>query len=141
MVTEPTLGQIRLQWWRESVEEIYRGVPRRHEVVGPLAQAVTRHDLTRAHFDRVIDAREADLQDETPASVGELEGYCESTAAPLLYLCLEILGVRDGPAYAAVRQRAVQGKRVSEVEDLGGRRFIINHQIASLTRPCKINQQ
>src|SRR3546814_2948492 len=65
------------------------------------------HDLTREHFDRVIDAREADLQDETPASVGELEGYCESTAAPLLYLCLEILGVRDGPAYAAARHLGV----------------------------------
>src|SRR3546814_77328 len=70
MVTEPTLGQIRLQWWRESVEEIYRGVPRWHEVVGPLAQAVTRHDLTRAHFDRVIDAREAELPEEQPARGG-----------------------------------------------------------------------
>ncbi len=32
-VSEPMLGQIRLQWWREAIEEIYAGRVRRHEVV------------------------------------------------------------------------------------------------------------
>ena len=39
VVSEPMLGQIRLQWWREAIDEIYRGQGRRHEVADPLAAA------------------------------------------------------------------------------------------------------
>jgi NADH dehydrogenase [ubiquinone] 1 alpha subcomplex assembly factor 6 len=100
IVREPLLGRIRLQWWRESIDAIYRGAPlRQHEVVAPLAAAIRRHDLTRYHFDRLIDAREADLLDEPPASLGALELYGEDSAARIIRLALEILGARD-PASA-----------------------------------------
>ena len=40
-VSEPMLGRIRLQWWREVVEAVYAGAPaRRHEVAVPLADAI-----------------------------------------------------------------------------------------------------
>jgi len=107
VVTQPMLGQIRLQWWRESIEGIYEGRPRHHEVILPLAEAVARHDLTRGHFDRIIDARETDLLDETPATLAELEDYCEATASPLLYLSLEALGVRNGAAHDAARHLGI----------------------------------
>ncbi len=104
VVHEPLLGRIRLQWWRESVDAIYRDLPlRQHEVVEPLAAAIRRHDLTRYHFDRLIDAREADLADEPPASLAALERYAEDTAGRLVRLALEILGVRDDGAGEAGR--------------------------------------
>jgi phytoene synthase len=104
VVTEPMLGQIRLQWWREAVEEIYAGGRvRTHEVVQPLAEAVKRHRLSRAHLDRIIDARERDLRDEPPATLAELESYCEDTVARLNWLALEALGVDDERARAAAR--------------------------------------
>src|SRR5579872_6213314 len=57
-VTQPMLGQIRLQWWREAVEAAFAGAPpRHHEVAGPLAAAIGEFGLTRRHFDRLIDAR------------------------------------------------------------------------------------
>jgi NADH dehydrogenase [ubiquinone] 1 alpha subcomplex assembly factor 6 len=96
IVHEPLLGRIRLQWWRESIDAIYRGLPlRKHEVIEPLAAAIRRHDLTRYHFDRLIDAREADLEEEPPASLNALEVYAEDTAARLVRLALEILDARD----------------------------------------------
>ena len=101
VVTEPMLGQIRLQWWREAVDEIYAGRPRRHEVVAPLHDAVSRHRLTRAHLDALIDAREADLTDTAPPTLADLEAYAGDTATPLIRLCLEVLDVRDGPAHDA----------------------------------------
>ena len=107
VVSEPMLGQIRLQWWRESIEGIYAGHPRRHEVVTPLAQAVGDCGLTRAHFDRLIDAREADLSSEPPGSLGELEAYAEATSSTLVWLALEILGVTDRPAQEAGRHLGV----------------------------------
>src|SRR5216683_1585997 len=70
VVSEPVLGQIRLQWWRESLDAIYAGDPvRGHEVATPLAAAIRGRGLTRAHFDALIAAREFDLGGEAPESL------------------------------------------------------------------------
>src|SRR5690606_14627189 len=37
-VSEPMLGQIRLQWWRETVEALTRGEVRGHEAAAALAE-------------------------------------------------------------------------------------------------------
>jgi phytoene synthase len=99
------LGQIRLQWWREAVAEIFSGGRvRNHEVVQPLAEAVHRHGLLREHLDRIIDAHERDLADAPPATLAELEAYCEDTAARLAWLALGALGVTAPEAHAAARE-------------------------------------
>ena len=93
-VTQPMLGQIRLQWWREVVETAYAGeVPRRHEVTEPLTAAIHKFGLSRPHFDRMIDGRETDLGDEPPADMVALETYAEATSATVIFLALEILGI------------------------------------------------
>ncbi|MBV9826278.1 MAG: squalene/phytoene synthase family protein [Alphaproteobacteria bacterium] len=95
-VTQPMLGQIRLQWWREVIETAYGGGPaRQHEVVAPLTEIIREHGLTRGHFERLIETREHDLLDEPPADMGALERYAEGTAGTLQWLALEILGTRD----------------------------------------------
>lgn len=103
VVTEPTLGQIRLQWWRESIDGAYTGAPRRHEVVEPLAAAIARHGLDRAQFDLLIDGREADLDDEAPADMECLVNYAQVTGAPLARLACQTLGARDEASLEAAR--------------------------------------
>lgn len=104
VVTEPTLGRIRLQWWRDSLDQIYAGAPaRRHEVIEPLAAAIRARDLTRGHFEALITARERDLEDEPPASLEELEAYAEASSAPLVLLALETLGETGEATLAAGR--------------------------------------
>ena len=98
VVTEPVLGQIRLQWWHDAIGEAYDGTPRRHEVLLPLAQAIREFGLTRGHFEKLIDAREADLTDEPPADATCLISYAEVTGVPLVLLALEILGVSGNAA-------------------------------------------
>ena len=95
-VSEPMLGQIRLQWWRECLAEIFAGRPRRHEVVEPLAAAIEAGGLPPPLFERLIDAREADLEPEPPADLAGLEAYAEATAGTLLSLALGTLMKRDG---------------------------------------------
>lgn len=107
LVSEAMLGQIRLQWWRESLEGIYAGTPRRHEVVEPLARAVAACDLSRTHLDNLIDAREADLSPEPPANLAALEAYAEGTSATLVWLALEILGLRDSASREAGRHLGI----------------------------------
>jgi phytoene synthase len=104
-VTQPMLGQIRLQWWREVVAAAYSGAPaRRHEVVTPLVAAIGTFGLSRAHFDRIIDTRERDLGDMPPADVAALVDYAEGTSSALVHLALEALGAAEPAAIAAGRE-------------------------------------
>ncbi len=105
IVSEPLLGRIRLQWWREAVDEAYRGgTVRAHEVMTPLAAAIRKHGLSREHFDAMIDARELDLADEPPASLAALEDYCAATSGRLQRLVLEVLETRDQDASEAAHE-------------------------------------
>ena len=97
-VTQPVLGQIRLQWWRENIAAAFEGGVTRHQpVVEALAATIRRLSLTREHFDRLIDAREGDLEDEPLENLIALENYTEATSSRLVYLALEALGA-DTPA-------------------------------------------
>lgn len=106
-VTEKMLGRIRLQWWREAVEEIYTGTPRRHAAIQPLQTAVKRYGLDRALLDRMIDAREADMETPPPRDLAALAEYAEATAGALAVLSLPVLGVADEPTRCAARHVAL----------------------------------
>ena len=94
-VSEPALGRIRLQWWRDTIAEFYGGVARRHQVVQPLAAAIERHKLSRHLFDRIIDAREADFDPAPPETLEHLVAYADASSGALNLLALQILGARD----------------------------------------------
>src|SRR5262249_53616405 len=103
-VTEPTLGRIRLEWWREAIAEAYEdGRVRGHAVVEAVTASIRKHAPTKEHFDRLIDARERDLDGDAPASLTALEDCAEASSARLIYLALEILGVHDLAARQAAR--------------------------------------
>jgi len=103
-VTQPMLGRIRLEWWRENIAAAFgNGAVRRHPVVEALTAAIRERRLERAHFDRIIDAREADFDDEPPANLAALEDYSEATSSCLIYLALEALEAGDPAAVEAGR--------------------------------------
>lgn len=91
VVSEPGIGQIRLQWWREAFDGIEAGAPRSHEVVLPLAEAVAGRGLRLERLRRIIDAREADLEGEPPADLEALVRYAASTAGELHAVMAELL--------------------------------------------------
>ena len=94
-VSEPMLGRIRLQWWREVLDAAYAGEPtRRHEVAVPLADAIRACALDRAPFDALLEAREADLEEDGPADLAALERYAAGTGGALTELMVRASGVR-----------------------------------------------
>ncbi len=96
VVSEPMLGRIRLQWWRETLEAIHDGKPaRRHEVVLPLADAIHAWGLDRGAFERLLDGREADLEPDAPPDLAGLERYAAATGGALTALMLQACGA-DG---------------------------------------------
>jgi len=96
------MARLRFAFWRDLVAEAFSGrapaagSPRtEHPLFAPLAASAARHRLTRRWLDRLIEAREADLEGRAPATVAALEAYAEATHGSLLYLTLEAAGVRD----------------------------------------------
>src|SRR3546814_190937 len=107
-VSEPILGQIRLQWWREAVDGIYGAEPREHPVIGALARAVERHAIARPGLEALIDAREADLDDTPPGDLAALEAYAAASSGPLTALVLDILAPGSETARRAADRKSTR---------------------------------
>lgn len=104
IVSEPMIGEIRLQWWREALDGIYSAAPRKHEVVEALSAAIARHNLPRILLDRLIDARVHDLDDTPPATLEDLIDYAQATGSTLVELAVHITGAGNHPAAIAAAQ-------------------------------------
>lgn len=99
VVSEPMLGMIRLQWWRETVAMLFEGGRvRSHEVVEPLAATIRAGALPRAPFDRLLDARQRDVEGEPPESRAVLDSYLADTGGALLELAAHALTGAPVPA-------------------------------------------
>lgn len=102
-VSEPMLGAIRLQWWRETLAGIRTGTPRKH----PVAEALHRAGAAAwsdSDFLELIDARERDLDPAPMADMAALLGYAEATSAPLMRLAVQALGLPvDAPLAETIR--------------------------------------
>lgn len=118
-VSEGLLGDIRLQWWRDAIDECYGpGQPRRHAVVEALAETIQRHDLPRDPFDRLLTARAADLDDEPPATLNAFNAYLDGTAVTLAELALRVLQVDDEARQVAGRKAALAFATIGQVRAL-----------------------
>lgn len=82
VVSEPMLGEIRLQWWREALEEIEQGRPRANPVVQALAAINGISDLI-PYLSRVIDGWTDDLHPTEETGIDYLETLARSTGGAL----------------------------------------------------------
>lgn len=94
-VSQKNLGLMRMQFWRDILQDIYQENPPHHPVALELAKAVQRHKLTKRWLTRIIDDREKNLDDRAYRNIKEMETYAENTQSSLLYLTLETLDVKD----------------------------------------------
>ena len=100
-VREPMMALIRLQWWREVVEEAAAGAPaRRHEVATPLSAAIRAGRLDAAALEAMIEAREAD---EGGADAVPLAQRLRGTAGGLAAEMGRVLGAPES-AMEGLRQ-------------------------------------
>ncbi|MFT7571207.1 MAG: NADH dehydrogenase [ubiquinone] 1 alpha subcomplex assembly factor 6 [Paracoccaceae bacterium] len=94
-VSEALLGQMRLQWWRDTIGEIYGGTVRNHAVVSELAWTIEAFDLPRQGLEKMVDGRMFDLEDEPPEDSGALTVYASATSGRLAALAAHVCGQRS----------------------------------------------
>jgi 15-cis-phytoene synthase len=125
IVSQPMAGMIRLQWWREALEEIISGRPaRRHPVVAALSAVVEAGVVDPHALQALIDAREPALE-RIPADAVALEAYAAATGGALQAAAYAVLGGRSrtaaagataiGTAFALTRLSSSLGQEAARV--------------------------
>jgi phytoene synthase len=94
LVSEPQIGEIRLQWWADTLEQP-EGGQGGHPVAAVLMKAVRTSGLPLQPLQQMIEARRFDLYADRMPDVTSLEAHFGETVSALIQLeCL----VLDAPA-------------------------------------------
>lgn len=97
-VTEPQLGLIRLQWWRDTVEGIYQGqATPGHPVAEALAGAIAEGGLPQQALLDLVTAHEFDLYHDRMPDLTALEAYLGETHSRLIQMAAMILDREAAP--------------------------------------------
>lgn len=103
IVREPMAGQIRHQWWRDSLDQAAGPGPvRDHPVVRAIAGLLKSGDLHPDDMMGFLDARQSDLESSRPEDLDAYEKFCRETGGALCRMAAGLLGGRD----AATREVA-----------------------------------
>ncbi len=94
---ESMIAEMRLQWWRDALEEIQQGVAvRRHEVVTPLATVLRKEDCQL--LDELVAARRWDIYRDPFEDQAALVQHLEKTAGNLMAASVGALGGQTSQA-------------------------------------------
>ena len=96
--TQPMLGEIRLQWWRDSFEAMDKGAVIGSPIADALGRAIKTYNLPVPMLIAMSEARAFDLYDDPMPDQSSLDGYFSKTEAIPFELALRVLGVTSGDA-------------------------------------------
>lgn len=106
-VSEPALGEIRLQWWREAFDEMRAQKPvRAHPVVEELAATGFADPRFADAVDAVIDAHARPLYGEGFGDIEDLSTWLGKTDGGIDALALACLGADETAMTAAAKAGA-----------------------------------
>lgn len=124
VTAEPMIAEMRLQWWRDVLDEIAEGKGvRRHEVATPLSRVLDA-DAARA-LDSLIEARRWDISPQAHEDDAALDAYLDATGGTLLRVAARSLGDdTDGSAAQALGRAAGLAAYLRAVPELQARNRI-----------------
>ncbi len=94
-VTQETMiAEMRLQWWRDALQEIAEGpMVRRHEVITPLSRVISPH--LAALLDEYVAVRRWDIYRDPFEDEAHLDAYIDHSAGSLMVVSAQALGAAD----------------------------------------------
>ena len=97
VTAEPMIAEMRLQWWRDALEEIAKGqTVRKHEVTTALAEVLTPEQASA--LDELIAARRWDIYKDAFEDDAHLTRYLTQTAGTLMQAAAQSLGAEPSQA-------------------------------------------
>lgn len=139
VASNPLLGEIRLTWWREALDEIFAGKGgRMHPTVQALSRAVAARNLAREPLEAMIDARYREL-DPTPMTEAELLDWARDTGGLCAQLAAQVLDPKTEAKMALAGGSAwALGKRLAGQPDLRPTFLKVIHAARSASRTLSV---
>ncbi|EPE05547.1 squalene phytoene synthase [Ophiostoma piceae UAMH 11346] len=111
-VSNPTIGAMRMQFWKDAINKTFEGTPPREPVslllyaalaasasrsAAPSTKKTAGNNFSSIKFwlQRFISTRQQHMDNRPFASLAALEDYAESTYATLMYITLAMLPLRS----------------------------------------------
>ena len=104
VVSERTLGQMRLQFWRDTVAGLYRDKCPNHPVAVQLYRTIKRHRPSEQLFMNLIRSREQFLSDKPFNSLDEVGDYGQDAFSSVYLILLELMNNKNGHLKHSVTQ-------------------------------------
>jgi phytoene synthase len=91
-VSEPDLGRIKLQWWRDAIARAAAGEATGSPVADAIGSLLRRHPDAAEPISRMIDAREFDIAVKIMPDMAALDDYLDATAGSLFAAAVTVGG-------------------------------------------------
>ena len=91
LVSEPMLGEFRLQWWRDTLDQLENGERLGHPIADRLGDVMRTRRLPKMTLLGLIDARSFDVTGDAMPDMQALRAYLGKTAEALFMLSVQIL--------------------------------------------------
>jgi len=111
--SEEMIAEMRLQWWADAVSDLYAGTIRHHQVLAPLAEIVTAHNLPQPLLQEMVEARRFDIHRDGHKNRATFDEYINATSGNLMQLAAMTLGA--GTAAMPIIQDFAYGAGVANL--------------------------
>jgi 15-cis-phytoene synthase len=95
LVSDPMIGEIRLQWWRDAIAAFDQGGTTGHPISDALGDAVRRFHLPPALLIAMTEARAFDLYNDPMPDAASLDGYLAKTEGVPFELAFRVVAARS----------------------------------------------
>lgn len=102
LVSDPMPGEIRLQYWRDTLSGTSHGAVEANPLAANLLQAIDVHAMPTAPLLAVLDARTFDLYDDAHSTMNDLEGYAGEAWSGPISLAASVLSGENPASFAGV---------------------------------------
>jgi phytoene synthase len=117
-VTDPSVAQTKLGWWRTEVARLMQGAPT-HPAMQALEPHLSQYRITSEHLNAIIDGCEMDLTQNRYLDYANLQTYCHLVAGIVGEVAARIFGQSqpETTAYAHAMGQAFQLTNI--IRDVG----------------------
>jgi phytoene synthase len=116
--TELKVAQVKLAWWKEEIQNLFKGNPI-HPVTKALQPFIQEFRLSEEHFLEIIDGMEMDLNFNRYEDFKQLQLYCYRVASVVGILSAQIFGFRNRKTLKFAHDLGLAFQLTNIIRDVG----------------------
>ncbi|WP_047549371.1 presqualene diphosphate synthase HpnD [Methylotenera sp. G11] len=116
--TELKVAQVKLAWWKEEIQNLYKGKPI-HPVTKALQPFIHEFSLSEEHFLEIIDGMEMDLNFNRYEDFKQLQLYCYRVASVVGILSAQIFGFNNRKTLKFAHDLGLAFQLTNIIRDVG----------------------